>query len=62
MKVTIDIENCIGCGVCVSLVPDVFELGDDGKAHVIAGKENNFDESQVKNAADQCPVQVIKVE
>ena len=60
MKVTIDTETCIGCGVCVSVAPDIFEIGEDGKAHV---KENpNIDESLVQSAAEQCPTQAIKIE
>lgn len=25
-------EKCIGCGLCPNLCPEVFELGEDGKA------------------------------
>ena len=36
--ITVDQVKCIGCGLCVTTCPEVFELGDDSK-------------SQVKNAA-----------
>lgn len=34
MKVTLDHEGCIGCGLCVSTCPAVFGLAADGKAEV----------------------------
>lgn len=31
--VLVDLEKCIGCGVCVNVCPlDVYRLGPDGKA------------------------------
>ncbi|NFF31098.1 ferredoxin, partial [Clostridium botulinum] len=29
-----DQDTCIGCGLCPSICPEVFDMGDDGKAHV----------------------------
>jgi ferredoxin len=65
--ITVDKETCIGCGSCVALCPDVFQLDANGKAEVIssapanasADKQNNIE--CAKNAAESCPVQVIKV-
>jgi len=53
-------EKCIGCGLCASLCPDIFELQEDGKSHVkdeIAAQENNqcFNE-----AKESCPVGAIE--
>lgn len=49
-------DDCIGCGACVSIAPEVFEL-KDGKARV---KKQKID-AKVKEAADSCPVDAIKL-
>ncbi len=59
MTIKIDQEKCIGCGACVSLCEDVFELGDDGKAHVKEGA--NCSKCDCKAAAESCPVEAITV-
>ena len=57
MAVTIDEETCIGCGVCESVYPDLFELGADGKANVKSIP--NYDKSLAQDASSQCPVNCI---
>ncbi len=58
MKVKVDKEKCIGCGACVSVCGEVFEM-KDGKANV---KEKETDKKCVKEAEESCPVQAIKIE
>lgn len=47
----VDRSKCIGCGACVSICPNVFEL-KDGKSHV---KSND----NCEDAVDACPVAAI---
>jgi ferredoxin len=72
MKVTIDREGCIECGVCEATCPDVFELKDNEKARIVTqyrhggdpavGKVSGDQASCSKEAEDACPVTVIKTE
>ncbi|MFH1630736.1 MAG: ferredoxin [Candidatus Aenigmatarchaeota archaeon] len=57
-KVSLDANQCIGCGACTNVCADNFEIGKDGKAHV--KKDVSEDECNVQ-AADICPVQCIVV-
>lgn len=53
--VSINKEECIGCGACESICPEGIEM-KDMKAHVKNAKAKNM-----KEAADSCPVQAIKL-
>lgn len=59
LEVVIDQKKCLGCGTCVALVPEVFEMGKDGKAKV--KKFSNVEEEKIKTAVDACPAQAIKI-
>lgn len=56
MKITVDASTCVGCGLCEQVCPDVFEMQGDGIAHVKASAAGC-----AKDAAEQCPVNAIKV-
>lgn len=70
MKVIHQRKKCIGCGSCVAICPQVFEMSHDNKASIKVKamifnpeKEEETLEIEdlgcVKGAADVCPVQCI---
>ena len=61
MKAIVDLDLCTGCGLCVDTCPAVFEM-DDAVAKVLVENvpENALD--TCREAADNCPVEAIKIE
>lgn len=62
MRAVVSQDTCIGCGLCPSIAPDVFEMKDDGKAHVIAEPVPESAGDAAKEAESSCPVDAIAVE
>lgn len=60
MKVWVEQDLCIGCGVCNSMAPDIFELNDEGKAYVVDGAD--FSSADIDEIISSCPVEAIKKE
>lgn len=50
-------SSCIGCGACVAIAGDVFELDGDGLSCVNALPE--YPEGEVDDAISACPVSAI---
>lgn len=53
-------EKCIGCGLCASLCPEVFELSEEGKAKVKEGADFEKNKECIKEAKESCPVEAIE--
>ncbi|MCG2809251.1 MAG: ferredoxin, partial [Candidatus Portnoybacteria bacterium] len=53
MKIKIDKDKCIGCGSCVAVCSDCFEMDSDNKAVL----KDSGDMKCAQEAVDVCPVQ-----
>ena len=71
MKVSINREECIGCGACEATCPEVFKLLDDGKSSIIEKfQKGGPDKGEVgddlipcvESAKESCPVEVISTD
>lgn len=62
MNANVDKDTCIGCGLCPSICPEVFDMDDDGKAVAISPDVPQENEDGAKEAAENCPVNAISVE
>lgn len=55
-------DECIGCGACEEICPEVFEVGDDVKARV---RDNASGDASVLEsifeARNSCPVEAIDI-
>lgn len=61
MRVMIDEEACIGCGVCSETCPEVFELNDDKVSVKVEEVPEDVVES-CRDAVESCPVEAIQIE
>ncbi len=50
-------SECISCGLCAEICPEVFQLNDDNISEVI--NPTGAPEEKIQEAIDNCPVQCI---
>jgi len=73
MRVRVDRELCIGAASCLALLPEVFELDEEGKAIIISkdGSKTSewtdyskipIDAKLILEAARSCPTNAIIIE
>ena len=62
MKVNVDADACMGCGVCETIVPEVFSLGDEGYAVTLLGPTPEQFRDLIQQAIDECPEEAISVD
>jgi len=56
-KTVIVSEDCISCGLCVSVAPEVFRFNAQGKSE--AYNPQGAPEAKIQECIDNCPVSAI---
>ncbi|MCF7820175.1 MAG: ferredoxin [Candidatus Pacebacteria bacterium] len=59
MKVKVDKDKCISCGLCINMCPEVFEFDENSKSSVKNQPKNKEQEDCVQNSISSCPVEAI---
>ncbi len=62
MKTQVNPDTCIGCGLCVDVCSEVYEMNDDGVAVAKVALIPDNAVAQCREAADSCPVDAIAIE
>jgi len=63
-------DECIACGACGAMAPDIFDFDDEGYAINVYDDDNNTGTVEIAeelhddliDAAESCPTEAIKVE
>jgi ferredoxin len=61
MLVSVELEKCTACGVCVLECPDVFDQDEEGIVVLLDSSPPEERAAAVEDAAEACPSAVIKV-
>ncbi len=62
MKVVVDKDLCIGCGICEGIAPEVFSLATEPYAVVVMNPIAEEMQDAVREAAEDCPEAAILIE
>ena len=60
MKVVVNRDNCIGCGACEALYPELFQIDDEGLSTVL--ENENIDDAKLTEVIEGCPTSAIAKE
>ncbi len=62
MKVCVDPALCSGCGPCVDICSEAFELNEEGVAAVKLDEVPAELQDACREAAENCPTEAISIE
>jgi ferredoxin len=70
MKIKLERPKCIGCGSCAAVCDKFFEMAEDGLSHLKESTKTSDGSEELKaadvgcakDAAEICPVQIIKIQ
>ena len=61
MKVVVDFGLCEANGICMGIIPDVFDPDEQDYLHVLSDEVTPENEAQIRDAVRQCPRQAISI-
>lgn len=59
MKIRVNQDACIGCGACVAIAEDLFELNDDGLSQAKVEMVPEEKKEEATEAVESCPTAAI---
>lgn len=62
MKVIVDYDRCEGNAICMRVCPEVFEVQDDDRAHLLIDTPGEELRAKVRDAVRRCPRQALAIE
>lgn len=62
MKVTVDPLVCEANGVCMGLAPEVFEVDDDDRLHILLPDPPAETHDRVRHAVRSCPKAALSLD
>ena len=62
MKVSVDFDLCTSNAVCMSILPEVFEVRDDGFLYVLDENPGAQFDERLREAVASCPNGAISIE
>jgi ferredoxin len=62
MRIEVDWDLCESNGVCMGIIPEVFQLEDNDMLTVLQPEVTPENEAGVREAVRQCPRQAISIE
>jgi len=60
-KIHVDFGLCESNGVCMGIIPEVFDLDDEDYLHVLQEEVTPDNEHLIKESVRQCPRQAIAI-
>lgn len=61
MRVVVDLKQCESNAICMGIVPEVFELGDDDILVVLDEHPDEALRPRIEEAVRLCPKQAISI-
>ena len=62
MRIVLDESKCSSLGMCESVAPDVFEVGDDGALTVLNPTPPEGERARMEEAVAACPTAALSSE
>ncbi|HKS98741.1 MAG TPA: ferredoxin [Rugosimonospora sp.] len=61
MYVNVDRAKCTGLGICESIAPEHFEIGDDGALILLHDDVSAADVATIEDAVRSCPTAALRL-
>ena len=62
MKIVLDENKCSSLGMCESVAPDFFEVGDDGELDLLEVSPPDDHRALIEEAVAACPTAALSIE